>query len=136
MGFDPHRVRRRRHIRHFYAGCGWLVYFAGWARVLPRTPKVEIWSFGLVFLASVILIHASAAAWIGHNKRIASRGKRGLSTRYMSPNFSTDHLDRPLLVDRDARDAAEVTVSVKGPAKLYVAYVGVEEEVAMEVGAD
>ncbi len=138
MSFDPRKVRRRRHIRHFYDACGWLLYLAGWVRVLPQTSTIEIWSFGLIFLASVIFIHAGAAAWIGHNKRIASRGKRGLSTRYTPPQFSTDHLERTLVIDRDACDAAEVTVSVRGLSKRYAAYVPVaaQAQVAELVGAD
>jgi len=147
VGFNPHKVKRRRHIRHFYAACGWLLYLAGWVRVLPRTATVELWSFGLIFLAAVIFIHVGAAAWIGHNKRLASRGKRGLATRYMPPRFSADHLERPLRIDHAAYAASEVVVTVKGHAKLYVAAdevigaieveaLAAEMEEALEVGAD
>jgi len=119
MTFHPKAVRRRRHIRHFYDACGWLIYGYAWVRVFSRTPRIEMWSFLLVFLASVALIHASALAWIGHNKRIARRGRRGLSTRYTSPKFQTDHLGRPLRIEGQSPASGELQVSVVAGKKIY-----------------
>ena len=41
MGFNPRKVRRRRHIRHTYDACCWLIYIAAWVRVLPHTDPIE-----------------------------------------------------------------------------------------------
>ena len=106
-------------LRYLLAGCGWLLVFYEWIRVSHQAPGRDELTLVLVLVPSLFLIHACAAAWIAHCKRLAARGKRGLITRYTSPSFSHDQLGRQLLVAKNAIGSKEIIVSVNGDAKSY-----------------
>jgi hypothetical protein len=73
----------------------------------------------LVLFPSLLLIHAGAAGWIAHSKRLAARGMRGRVTRYTSPVFSQDHLGRRLLMDERLVGSREIVISIDGESKSY-----------------
>jgi hypothetical protein len=118
---NRHKLRFYRFLRRISAGCGWLLYFYEWIHVSYNTPGREQISFVFILVPSLFLIHAGIRIWIGHNKRLAAQGRRGLSTRYTSPVFSTDHLGRRLCLGDNSLLCKEIVVWIDGDSKFYAA---------------
>lgn len=113
------RSKVPRLVRYVFAGCGWLIVLYEWIHVSRQAPGKDELTLVLVLIPSLFLIHAGASAWIAHSKRLATRGKRGLATRYTSPVFSQDHLGRRLLMDEKSLGSREIVISIHGDAKSY-----------------
>jgi hypothetical protein len=107
---------------------GWALFIIEWVRVSHQTAHSDEIILVVVLILSLLLIHIGTYSWIGHNKRIAARGKRGSSTRYASPQFSRDYLGRALIVDRNVHESREILISIDGETKAYHS-VNVPEEV-------
>jgi hypothetical protein len=120
-------------FRYIIAGSGWLIIFYEWVRVSHQAPGRDELTLILVLIPSLFLIHAGASVWIGHSRRLAARGKRGLVTRYTSPVFSHDHLGRQLLFDEGSIGSKEVIVSIDGNTKSYAP---AAETLLLSKGAD
>ncbi len=114
-----HRTKSHTFFRYIIAGSGWLIIFYEWIRVSHQAPGRDELTLILVLIPSLFLIHVGASAWIGHCRRLAAKGKRGLITRYTSPVFSHDHLGRQLLFDEGSTGSKEVIVSIDGNTKSY-----------------
>ncbi len=98
---------------------GWVLFVVEWIRVTHHTARLDEIILVVVLIVSLLFIHISAYSWIGHNKRIAARGRRGLMTRYASPEYSRDSLGRVLVMDGKVRDSREIIVSIEGDTKVY-----------------
>lgn len=107
-------------LRYAFATIGWLIYAFEWVHVSWQTPRREPVTFAFLLILTVVLMHVSIALWIDHNKRLASAGKRGLSTRYIVPVFSQDYLGRQLVLQHECRMSQEIMVHIDGGTKFYV----------------
>jgi hypothetical protein len=112
--------RLYKFLRRVAAGCGWLLYFYEWVHVSWETPRSEPVAFAILLVVATLLMHASIAAWIAHNKRLAAKGMRGRMTRYTVPCFSRDYLGRELVLDEASRLSREIVVSIDGDTKFYM----------------
>ncbi len=99
MPNDPGSLLRKMFYIASAIG-GWVLFVIEWVRVSRQTAHADEIILVIVLILSLLLIHIGTYSWIGHNKRIAARGKRGSMTRYASPQFSRDYLGRALIVDR------------------------------------
>ena len=115
------RLQLYRILRHFFVGCGWLIFLYEWIYVSYQTPGREQATLVFVLIPSLLLIQSGIYVWIAHNKRLATQGRRGLATRYTSPVFSRDHLGRRLIVDDRTLLGKEIVISVDGDSKSYTA---------------
>lgn len=75
-----------------------LIVLFEWIHVSRQTPGIEKLTL-LLFLIPALLIQFGVTVWICHRKRIATRGERGLLSRYTSPVFSQDSLGRRFMMD-------------------------------------
>jgi len=98
---------------------GWVLFAIEWVRVSRQTAHADEIILVIVLVPSLLLIHIGAYSWIGHNKRVAASGKRGLITRYVSPEFSRDYLGRALFLDRNVNESREILISIDGETKSY-----------------
>jgi hypothetical protein len=98
---------------------GWALFVIEWIRVSHQTAHSDEIILVVVLILSLLLIHIGTYSWIGHNKRIAARGKRGSTTRYASPQFSRDYLGRALVIDGNVHESREILISVDGETKAY-----------------
>jgi len=114
-----HRTKSHTFFRYIIAASGWLIIFYEWIRVSHQAPGRDELALVVVLIPALFLIHVGASAWIGHSRRLAARGKRGLITRYTSPVFSRDHLGRELLFDEGSIGSKEVIISIDGNTKSY-----------------
>ena len=101
---------------------GWVVFVAWWAIVLQRE---SLRSFGVALGLLGVMVVTSAVAmavWTRHNIRLAQRGKRGKSSRYIPMHWERDTLGRQLELPATGvvRVAAEVRVEIRDGAKAYV----------------
>jgi len=77
-----------------------MLFFYWWQRVaFENTLWTATIAMALLTIMTVSVFY-SALVWIRHNLSLASRGKRGFSTRYLRPLFERDWLDRPLVFAR------------------------------------
>lgn len=74
----------------------WAVFFYWWAVVATDVARVRVEYALWVLTLMAVGVFFVTLLWIRHNLRIASRGKRGFSTRYLVPVFENDYLNRPL----------------------------------------
>lgn len=75
----------------------WMLFFYWWRRVALENTLLTA-TLALAILTIVALsVLLFALVWIRHNIKLASRGKRGFSTRYLRPLFECDELDRSLV---------------------------------------
>jgi hypothetical protein len=108
----PADAGARPHFRGriLFAVGGWLVFVAGWWRViavdgLPFTPET------LVLLAAVaVAIFLGTAAWVWHNRAIYRRKGPRSAVRPVHRLYTHDRLDRPLDLDVDRLAGARVIV--------------------------
>ena len=75
----------------------WVLFFYWWRRVALNSTASAATFAVVVLLVIAVVIFYSTLLWIHHNIKLAKRGKRGLSTRYLRPEFEHDWLDRPLV---------------------------------------
>jgi hypothetical protein len=109
-----------KFLRRLTAACGWILYVYEWVHVSWETPRREPVTFALLLVAGTLLMHATIAAWIAHNKRLAARGARGQVTRYTVPSFSRDYLGREIVLHEASWSSQEVIVRVDGGRKFYL----------------
>jgi Na+/melibiose symporter-like transporter len=87
----------RRALTLLASILAWVLFFYWWRRVaLDSTASAATFAV-VVLLVIAVVIFYSTILWIRHNIKLAKRGKRGLSTRYLHPEFERDWLDRPLV---------------------------------------
>lgn len=112
-------------LRWIFAFLSWCLFFFWWKEaatpgwVSPRAVLYSLLLIAAVVSAAVIY----SAVWIFHNKRIASRGKRGFVSFYKPPRFEADALGRRLKLLPMQHDTYDPIVIVRnaGDHKEYVA---------------
>lgn len=109
----------QRLLRMLVVVAGWLLFVYWWSIVLQGVRLSELVVLSSWFTAMLGVIALVAVLWIGHNLRLARRGSRGSSTRYIAPSFPTDTFGRQIRMDSGAAGAARVIVDVRDGAKLY-----------------
>jgi len=87
----------RRAATLLPAALGWLFFFYWWKRVAIESTASAAVLAVMVLAIVAVSIFSSTLLWIRHNIKLAKRGKRGFSTRYLRPLFERDWLDRPLI---------------------------------------
>jgi hypothetical protein len=97
-----------RIIRLFPAALGWLLFVYWWTRVAAQSTTAAATVAVAVLVVIAVSIFYCTLIWIRHNLKLAKRGKRGFSTRYLRPLFERDWLDREL-VFRSASSARNDT---------------------------
>lgn len=114
--------RRASPLKVLYFVCalgGWALFLVEWVRVSSQTAQSEALILIIVLALSLLLIHLGTHTWIGHNRRIAAKGKRGSMTRYASPDFSRDSLGRLMVIDSAVYQSQEILISIDGETKVY-----------------
>jgi hypothetical protein len=80
----------------------WMLFFYWWRRVaLENTLGTATLALAILTIVALSIL-LSTLVWIRHNIKLASRGKRGFSTRYLRPLFECDGLDRPVVFSNAA----------------------------------
>lgn len=87
----------RRAVILFAAILGWVLFFYWWRKVALESTAAAASVAVVVLLIVGIAVFYSTVLWIRHNLKLAKRGKRGTSTRWVRPHFDRDHLNRPLV---------------------------------------
>jgi hypothetical protein len=101
---------------------GWGVFVSWWVIVLQRE-SVRSFTVALALLGATIAASAITMwLWTWHNIRIAKRGKRGTSSRFIPMQWERDTLGRTLELPPvgEARTAPEVRVVLRDGVKAYV----------------
>ena len=100
---------------------GWILFFYWWRRVALQSTETSATVAVVVLALIAVSILCFTILWIQHNLRLAQRGKRGFSTRYLRPSFERDSLDRPLVFADPAlaRDGTWFVVHVDAKEKHY-----------------
>jgi hypothetical protein len=101
---------------------GWGVFVSWWVIVLRRE-SLRSFTVALALLGATIAASAITMwLWTWHNIRIAKRGKRGTSSRFIPMQWERDTLGRPLELPPvgEARTAPEVRVVLRDGVKAYV----------------
>ena len=102
------------------------MFVSWWIIVLQRESlrsfTVALALLGATIAASVIIMRL----WTWHNIRIATRGKRGTSSRFIPMQWERDTLGRTLDLPPvgEARTAPEVRVVLRDGVKAYVIATG------------
>jgi hypothetical protein len=120
---------RSKNMRRIMAVFGWILYCLGWVRIFQITPRREPATFALFLTSAAIILVVIVRSWVAHNKRLASRGRRGRLTRYTPPAYSHDHLGRTLIFDANLGSAREVMITVAKDNKMYRAATSTEKPV-------
>ena len=105
-----------------FVALGWIVFVSWWVIVLRReSPRSFAVALGLL-AATVVASAVTTWLWTWHNIRIARRGKRGRSSRFIPMQWERDTLGRPLEMPPvgHARTAPEVRVLLRDGVKAYV----------------
>jgi hypothetical protein len=92
----------RRAVILFVAILGWVLFFYWWRKVALESTATAASVAVVVLLVVGIVVFYSTVLWIRHNLKLAKRGKRGFSTRWVRPYFDRDHLNRPLVFTQAA----------------------------------
>ena len=116
---SEHESSLRKILYTIAAIGGWILFVVEWFRVTRYTARADEIILVVVLIVSLLLIHLSAYSWIGHNKRIAARGRRGSITAYASPEYSHDSLGRVLVIDDKVHESREIIISIEGDTKVY-----------------
>lgn len=98
---------------------GWILFVFEWIRVSHFTARTDAIILVVGLILSILLIHGGAYVWIGHNKRLAARGRRRTITPYASPGSFCDHLGRKLVIDQQVYQSKEIVISIEGDIKNY-----------------
>ena len=105
-----------------FIAIGWAIFAAWWVIVLQRESARALGT-ALGLLAAILVTSAIAMTlWTRHNIRIAKKGKRGHSSRFIPMHWDRDTLGRRLAFPdaEGARTAGEVRVVLEGNTKRYV----------------
>jgi cell division protein FtsL len=100
---------------------GWSLFAWWWSRVVVLDqPRPLIRLVMAVLLFSVVVL-AATFVWIWHNRRIARRGTRGVSTRYRVPAYQRDALGREICLPNGGlvQTARVVVIEAHGERKIY-----------------
>lgn len=100
---------------------GWGLFCYWWIVVaLDSTAAAATMAMALLTVIAVFVFYGTLL-WIQHNIKLAMRGKRGFSTRYVRPAFERDWLDRTLVFSEPAlaRDGTWFVVQVDENEKRY-----------------
>ena len=81
---------------------GWILFLYWWQRVASESTASAATVAVVVLVVIAVAIFYATLLWIRHNLKLAQRGKRGYSTRYVLPRFEHDWLERPLVFLRPA----------------------------------
>jgi hypothetical protein len=121
QGFPSESGRGRWILHMLIALGGWGLYVERWSVVLGRTSLQFMWLATLEIALGIAIILELTIHWIGHNQRIAARGKRGYSSRYLAPRFETDVLDRRIELPAEpfGRMAPLIQLNVQDRIKSY-----------------
>ncbi len=92
----------RRAVILIIAFLGWVLFFYWWRKVALESTAAAATVAVVVLLIIGVTVFYSTVLWIRHNLKLAKRGKRGFSTRWVRPYFDRDHLDRPLVFTKAA----------------------------------
>ena len=87
----------RRAVILFVAILGWVLFFYWWRKVALESTATAATVAVVVLVIIGGVVFYSTLLWIRHNLKLAKRGKRGFSTRWVRPYFERDHLDRALV---------------------------------------
>jgi hypothetical protein len=101
---------------------GWAVFVSWWVIVLQRE-SLRSFTVALGLLGATIAASAITMwVWTWHNIRIAKRGTRGTSSRFIPMLWERDTLGRTLELPPvgEARTAPEVRVVLRDGVKAYV----------------
>lgn len=109
----------RTVARILVVAAAWLVFFYWWSVVLEGVPWPELVVLGSLITVALGAIALIAVVWIAHNVKVALRGSRGSSTRYVPPVLPTDALGRELWIGSGAARGSGVSVSVREGSKRY-----------------
>ena len=100
---------------------GWALFVYWWIRVaFESTAWAATVAMALLTMIAVATFYGTLL-WIQHNIKLARRGKRGFSTRYLRPAFERDWLDRALVFREPAlaRDGTWFVVRIDRNEKHY-----------------
>jgi hypothetical protein len=100
---------------------GWALFCYWWMRVaFESTAASATVAVALLTMIAVATFYGTLL-WIQHNIKLARRGKRGYSTRYVRPSFERDWLDRTLVFPEPAlaREGTWFVVQVDENEKQY-----------------
>jgi hypothetical protein len=103
---------------------GWIVFVERWLEVVDRTSTAFMWVAAVQIVVGAAVILAVTLHWVNHNQKIASKGKRGLSTRWVLPSYTEDALQRAVHLPDRHRVAPVVSLDVGEGSKRY--FVGAE----------
>jgi hypothetical protein len=100
---------------------GWILFVYWWQRVALESTAASATVAMVVLTVIAVAIFYSTILWIRHNIKLAKRGKRGFSTRYVRPNFERDWLDRILVFGEPAltREGTWFVVQANDKEKRY-----------------
>lgn len=100
---------------------GWTLYGFWWSRVLGDDEPDPLARMLLAIAVLAALFLLGTMGWIGHNQRLARRGKRGRASRLRTAVFDCDALDRPIRFDdlHQVRAASVVLVRVDAASKHF-----------------
>ena len=122
----PERQTRRQTISSvlwalFSILCGWSLFFYWWMTILSETQTAVVLGLLEQLALTALVLILVAFGWVAHNRRQASRGKRGHSSPFRPPLFVTDHFNRTLVLpESDAlRTSPELRVSNVDCHKVY-----------------
>ena len=114
-------TQRRPVATWLFLAFGWAL-FALWWRVVLTTESLDFLFRALAVVGiGVVVVLSFSLTWVGHNKRLARKGRRGLTSRYIAPSWERDAIDRPVnMPPRSVLErAAVITVSADGQTKRY-----------------
>jgi len=115
-------IQRRRPIGLSLAlAFGW-VLFALWWRVVLTVESTDFFLRALAILGvGMAVVFTTSRWWVAHNKRLARKGNRGLTSRYAVPSWAHDAIDRPVVMQSrsELAAAAVITISADGQTKRY-----------------
>ncbi len=100
---------------------GWALFCYWWMRVAFESTASAATVAVALLTAIAVATFYSTLLWIQHNIKLARRGKRGFSTRYLRPAFERDWLDRTLVFREPAlaREGTWFVVQVEQNEKRY-----------------
>lgn len=121
MKVAPRDSATRRLVLLFLSLLGWLLFFFWWTRVASESTPAAAILAAVILVAIAVSIFYSTLIWIRHNLKLARRGKRGFSTRYLRPLFERDWLDRAIVFRNSAaaREGTWFVVHIDDKEKRY-----------------
>ena len=95
---------------------GWTLFAYWWVDVIEKTDKVVFLRALAAVVIVIDIVLFATLIWIAHNRRLARRGKRGLSTPFRIPQFERDRVHRAIiLAGRDSLRRAPILIITATP---------------------